>query len=131
MEKIKVPTIKNDSIVTIQLSGAFYRSLQLVLQYLTEEQPPEEVTNFIEKLNVESKDLLPWEAACETMMILCSEVEKKAHEQELITEIEIDAETGIPVEDATTPVDSLTDANGVTDLEVIPESNLSEDQSVL
>ena len=132
MEKIKVPTIKNDSIITIQLSGAFYRSLQHVLQFLTEQREPEDITNFIEKLNIQSKDLNPWEAACETVMILCAEVEKQAQEQNLITEIEIDAPAdNISVEDATTSVDSLTDANGVTELEIIPENNQSEDQSVL
>ena len=123
MEKIKVPTIKNDSIISIQLSGAFYRSLQQVLQFLTEQRAPEDITNFIEKLNIESKDLNEWESACETVMILCAEVEKKAKEQDLITEIEIDG----PSEDEMRKLEEEV----ATDLEIIPENNQSEDQSVL
>ena len=125
MEKIKVPTIKNDSIVTIQLSGAFYRSLQDVLHFITEGKSEDELNGLVEKLNTESKDLNSWEATCETVMVLCAEVEKKAKEQNLITEIEIDSETGMPVENT----EPITDANGVTELEIIQESNQSEDQS--
>ena len=121
MEKIKVPTIKNDSIITIQLSGSFYRSLQDVLQHLTEQRDPQDITNFIEKLNIESKDLSDWERACETIMILCAEVEKKAQEQDLITEIEIDA----PTENDLLSQDETT----TDDIEVIQESNQSVDQS--
>ena len=44
MEKATVETIDNASIITIELSGAFYSDLQYVLTHLSQQKSEEEIT---------------------------------------------------------------------------------------
>lgn len=94
MEKITIETIKKDSIIDLQVSGAFYQCLQQVLQELTFGRESE-VGDLITKINDEVPDdeFSDWELACQTMMILCAEIEGKAREQKKTTMEEIDAPT--------------------------------------
>lgn len=98
MEKITTEVIKHDGIVTIQMSGSFYKSVQAVLLYLTSIKTSEELTALIDKINAEvpSDEYDEWEQSVETLMILCSEVETKAREQQLIETIEVDVTTTPP-----------------------------------
>lgn len=92
MEKKSVKLVKNDSLVSIQVSGSFYRMVQSVLLYITSLKPSEELTELIDKINneVSSDDFNEWEQAVETLMILCSEIESRAIEQEAVDVVEIE-----------------------------------------
>lgn len=87
----KMEVINPKSIITIQLSGSFYKSVQNAMIHLSSYRETEALTALIEKLNnqVSSNEFDDWEASMETLMILCAEVEEKAKEQKCTEEIEI------------------------------------------
>ena len=91
MENNKIEVIKKDSIITIQLSGVFYKGVQNVMFHLSGYRDPEDLTKLIEKMNKQDKndEYDDWETCMETMLILCAEIEEKAKEQKCTEEIEI------------------------------------------
>lgn len=95
MEKATVETIDNASIITIQLSGAFYTDLQFALEHLSQYKSEEEIAAVVDKIksDVSSDDFNEWEISIRTMLILCAEIEKKAKEQGVIKNVEVDLTT--------------------------------------
>jgi hypothetical protein len=93
MESKKVEVVKHDAIITIQLSGSFYKNIQAVLLHLAQSRESEDLTELIDKINdeVSSDEYDDWERSIETLMILCSEIETKAKEQNAVEfkEVEI------------------------------------------
>ena len=83
--------INPKSIITIQLSGSFYKSVQNAMIHLSSYRESEDLKSLIEKINKQdSSDIFDdWEASMETLMILCAEVEEKAKEQKCTEEIDI------------------------------------------
>lgn len=92
MEKASVETIKNDAIIDIQVSGAFYRALQHVINHLVQYESEESLKAVIDKLNAgeSSENFTPWEFAIETMIVLCAEIEAKARKQNAIELVDVD-----------------------------------------
>lgn len=93
MENIKIESIKKDAIISIQLSGQFYKSLQAVLMYITSMKEAEDFKELITKINAQDPTATydEWETNVETMLILCSEIEEKARTQNAVEMIEIPA----------------------------------------
>ena len=87
----KIDTVKDKAIISIELSGNFYKRIQAVMLHLSEYRDADDLTGLIDKINDEvSPDKYDdWEMAMETLMILCSEIESKAKEQNATETIEI------------------------------------------
>jgi hypothetical protein len=102
MEKATVETIDNASIITIELSGAFYSDLQYVLTHLSQQKSEEEITALINKINSDDPNAVyeEWEIAVRVMLILCAEIEAKAKQQNAIKNVEVELQ---PVETTTAP----------------------------
>lgn len=102
MEKATVETIDNTSIITIELSGAFYSDLQYVLTYLSQQKSEEELTALINKINSDDPNAIyeDWEIAVRIMLILCAEIEAKAMKQNAIKKVDVELQ---PVETTTAP----------------------------
>mgnify|MGYP000468666866 CR=1 FL=1 len=47
---LKIPNVKSDAIITIEVSGHFLKQLQMLLIALGEQKPPEEFNRVLEKL---------------------------------------------------------------------------------
>jgi hypothetical protein len=89
MSTEKISFLPDDTIVDIQLSGAFYKRLQTLLFSLTEGIEAEDVQK-IYKHAVDGKAETVLEYNVETMLLLCKEVEEKTTEQKLWSEEEIE-----------------------------------------
>jgi len=89
----KVEMVKDKSIITIQLSGSFYKRIQAVMLHLSEYRDASDITELVRKINEEesSDNYDDWEVSMETLMILCSEVETKAKEQDAIETVDLNA----------------------------------------
>ena len=82
-EKNQAEIIPAEAIIDLQFSGSFYRRVQQALLHFASYRSEEDVTNLVEKINSDtsSDEYDDWEISMETLMILCSEVERKAVEQ--------------------------------------------------
>lgn len=90
----QIEAVKDSSIISIQLSGSFYKRLQSVMLHLSEYRESDDLSELIDKINSESdEEYDDWEIAMETMMILCSEVETKAKEQKATEMIDLEQPT--------------------------------------
>lgn len=91
MEKVQLEKLKRSAVVSLQISGEFYMSLQQVLVYLTDQKTKEEIDQFVDKINrqVPTEELEEWEQVTQTMMVLCVEIEETAKEQNLTETVEI------------------------------------------
>lgn len=85
----KISYLPDDTIVDIQVSGAFYKRLQTLLFSLTENIEAED-TQKIYKNAVDGKAETILEYNVETMLLICKEVEEKTTEQNLWEEEEVD-----------------------------------------
>lgn len=90
-EKNQGEIIPFDAIIDLQFSGSFYKRVQQALLHLASYREEEDLSKLIEKFNtddpVEEND--EWEQSVETLMILCSEVERKATEQGVTKTVDI------------------------------------------
>lgn len=84
----KISYFPDESIVNIELSGAFYRRLQSLLFSLTEGVETEHVQK-IYKNAIEDKIEKTLDFNVQTMLYLCKEVEDKVTEQDLWKEEEV------------------------------------------
>ena len=85
----KISYLPDDTIVDIQVSGAFYKRLQTLLFSLTENIEPQD-TQKIYKNAIDGKAETILEYNVETMLLICKEVEEKTTEQNLWKEEEVD-----------------------------------------
>jgi len=85
----KISYLPDDTIVDIQVSGAFYKRLQTLLFSLTENIEAED-TQKIYKNAIDGKAETILEYNVETMLLICKEVEEKTTEQNLWKEEEVD-----------------------------------------
>lgn len=83
----KISYFPDESIVTIELSGAFYRRLQSLLFSLTEGVETEDVQK-IYRNAVEDKIEKPIDFNVQTLLYLCKEIETKITDQNLWVEEE-------------------------------------------
>lgn len=92
-KKFKIPNIKHDALIDIQVSGAFLKRCQVLLISVSNALGPEKVTEAFKKFKdtqQEPADLL--EAALFTLTAIVGEVEKKAIEQKKVDTVEVTAE---------------------------------------
>jgi hypothetical protein len=90
MAKIKFPTIPNDAIIDIQVSGSFYRRLVDLLTELGNTKPVDEFKAILEKLKTNEGAKDAYELNVHLVMMLIYEIEKKAFEQKKTKEEEIE-----------------------------------------
>ncbi len=90
-EKNQAEIIPAEAIIDLQFSGSFYRRVQQALLHFASYREEDEITELIEKINtdVSSEEYDEWEVSMETLMILCSEVERRATEQGVTKTVDI------------------------------------------
>jgi hypothetical protein len=90
MAKIKFPTIPNDAIIDIQVSGSFYRRLVDLITELGNSKPIDEFKAVLERLKTTEGAKDAYELNVHLVMMLIYEIEKKAFEQKKTKEEEIE-----------------------------------------
>jgi hypothetical protein len=83
-----IPTIKEDSIITIQVNGSFYSRVQHLIMYMLESLEPQKIQEIFEKINNDQIDE-PLAAHIQTLVVLMNEIEREADSQGKIEETEI------------------------------------------
>lgn len=84
MSKLTVPYIPDASIVTIQVSGYFYKQLQTVFLAKGAERSKEEFIKVLEKAKTEQPVVDLYEAEVHILASLVMSIEKAAQEQKLL-----------------------------------------------
>lgn len=90
MEKIKIKTIKDDVIIDIQVSGAFYRVLRNTCLTLSQNMPLEEFQKLIKNFKEEKPAQNINEQNLYNLLILLYEIETSAEKQNKTVEEEIE-----------------------------------------
>jgi len=83
-----IDVIKEDAIVSIKMSTGYYKRIQNVIAFLIEGKSLQEVQDshkIIASRNIKE----PWIFQYETLLILCKEFEKAAHENNFIDKMTI------------------------------------------
>jgi hypothetical protein len=83
-----IPTIKEDSIITIQVNGSFYARVQHLIMYMLESLEPQRIQEIFDKINSDKIDE-PLAAHIQTLVVLMNEIEREATEQGKVEETEI------------------------------------------
>ena len=93
-----VDVIKEDAIVSIKMSTGYYKRIQNVIGFILEGKPSKEVQKAHQ--SIASRNVTePWIYHYETLLILCKEFEKGAHEGKFIEQMTI-AELRVAMENA-------------------------------
>jgi len=93
-----VDVIKEDAVISIKMSTGYYKRIQNVIGFLIEGKPTKEVQE--SHKSIASRNVTePWIYNYETLLILCKEFEKGAHENKFIEKMTI-AELRVAMEDA-------------------------------
>ena len=83
-----VDVIKEDAIVSIKMSTGYYKRIQNVIGFLVEGKPTKEIQKAHQ--SIASRNVTdPWVYHYETLLILCKEFEKAAHEGNFIEKMTI------------------------------------------
>lgn len=90
MAKTKFPSIPDDAIIDLKISGTFYRSLAQLLLGLSQELKPEEYQAVVEKLKNKGQAADIKELNIMLVTALVFSIELSAEEQKLTKEIEVD-----------------------------------------
>lgn len=90
MAKITYPTIADDSLIDIKVSGAFHKRLINLLAGLGETVPLEEFKKVLERIKENKPNESLFEFNVHTILMLVYEVELEAKKQNKITTAEID-----------------------------------------
>ena len=90
MAKIKYPTIPEDVVMNLKISGKFYKELGTVLLELTKELKENEYTQCIEKIKTNTPAENIKEANIMLITALVFSMEYAAKEQGLTKEVEIE-----------------------------------------
>jgi hypothetical protein len=83
-----IDVIKEDAVVSIKMSTGYYKRIQNVIAFLIEGKSLQEVQDshkIIASRNIKE----PWIFQYETLLILCKEFEKAAHENNFIDKMTI------------------------------------------
>lgn len=87
--KIKYKGVDHESLISIKVSGAYFRRVQNLLFHWMGQKSPEEITKIVEHLKTnEPSDEYSYHFL--TILMLVQEVEKQAGEQNLVKDFEID-----------------------------------------
>lgn len=83
-----IDVIKEDAIVSIKMSTGYYKRIQNVIAFLLEGKSVNQVQDSHKE--IASRDIKqPWIFHYETLLILCKEFEKGAHENKFIEKMTI------------------------------------------
>jgi hypothetical protein len=85
----KIPVIKPEQIIDIQVNGSFFTRVQVLLMYLLEGREPKEtieIMNDVAANNIKS----PIHAHVQTVSALLSEIESQARNSGFIEEIDFE-----------------------------------------
>jgi hypothetical protein len=83
-----IDVIKEDAIVSVKMSTGYYKRIQNVIAFLIEGKSVQEVQDSHKA--IASRNITePWIFQYETLLILCREFEKNAHEGNFIEKITI------------------------------------------
>jgi hypothetical protein len=83
-----IDVIKEDAIVSVKMSTGYYKRIQNVIAFLIEGKSVQEVQDSHKA--IASRNITePWIFQYETLLILCREFEKNAHENNFIEKITI------------------------------------------
>ena len=83
-----IDVIKEDAVVSIKMSTGYYKRIQNVIAFLIEGKSVQEVQDSHKA--IASRNITePWIFQYETLLILCKEFEKAAHENKFIEKITI------------------------------------------
>ena len=83
-----IDVIKEDAVVSIKMSTGYYKRIQNVIAFLIEGKSLQEVQDS-HKMIASRNITEPWIFQYETLLILCKEFEKAAHENKFIEKITI------------------------------------------
>jgi hypothetical protein len=83
-----IDVIKEDAIVSVKMSTGYYKRIQNVIAFLIEGKSVQEVQDS-HKAIAARNITEPWIFQYETLLILCREFEKNAHENNFIEKITI------------------------------------------
>lgn len=81
MPKLRVPQIPDDAIVTLDISGHFYKKLQTIFLARAAERSKEEFTALLEKLKTDEPIADLYEAEIQVLASLVISIEKAAQKQ--------------------------------------------------
>ena len=97
MANISYPTVPDDAIIDIQVSGLFYRQTMNALLAISESRPKEELKIALESMKENRASNNYFEATVRTLTALIFEIENKAKAQNKLKTVTIDEATGKPV----------------------------------
>ena len=83
-----IPTIKEDSVISIEVNGSFYARIQHLIMFLLEGLEPQRVQEIFDKINNENIDE-PLPAHVQTLVVLMNEIEREANKQGKIEQTEV------------------------------------------
>lgn len=86
---MKVKVLPTNCLIKLELSGEFYGRIQSLSLKMIEDYGNDNFENFLTKLK-NNEGLTEEEQHLETMIILCTSIEKSAEEQNLFKEVEIE-----------------------------------------
>jgi hypothetical protein len=94
-KKISYPTIPDDVLIDIKISGAFYKDLSSLMVSLSESVTPAQYKATIEKISSDKPAESVFELTVEVVMALIIDIENKAKEQGKTKIIEVDPDNSI------------------------------------
>ena len=83
-----IPTIKEDSVISIEVNGSFYARIQHLIIFLLEGLEPQRVQEIFDKIKNENIDE-PLPAHVQTLVVLMNEIEREANKQGKIEQSEV------------------------------------------
>lgn len=91
-KKVNIITIPEDKIVSIEVSGTFYKRLQTVFHDYYSRYSPEQIIEHLKLIDQQKTTNDPNAYNFETLLILLHEIEKVFEENDLTEEEEIEIE---------------------------------------
>ena len=92
MSNIKLPVIPDSAIITLEVSGYFYKQLQQLLLATAQTKTPEELKKVLEKIKENNQYEDIFEAQIHTLTSLITSIEKAAKDQGKVSIIDFDPE---------------------------------------
>jgi len=92
MSKLKLPVIPDDAIITLEISGYFYKQLQQLLLATAQTKTPEDLKKVLLKIKENNKYEDIFEAQIHTLTSLITSIEQAAKDQGKVEVIDFDPE---------------------------------------
>ena len=92
MPIIKLPVIPDSAVISVEISGFFYKKIQATLLALGTTKSPEEFKNVLKKLETDNPPEDLYEIQVHLFTALVAAIEKSAKEQNKIETIDFDTD---------------------------------------